>query len=59
MFEGVQRLFGILFTIGYVVTYVLTGTYGDPSNLGAGVCFIIIIQLTAASVVVLLLDELL
>ncbi|KAK4313101.1 hypothetical protein Pmani_015527 [Petrolisthes manimaculis] len=59
MYEGVQRLFGILFTVGLAVFYVMTGMYGTQSNLGAGVCLIIIVQLVAASIVVLLLDELL
>ncbi|KAK3885847.1 hypothetical protein Pcinc_009974 [Petrolisthes cinctipes] len=59
MYDGVQRLFGILFTVGQAVFYVMTGMYGAPSNLGAGVCLIIIVQLVAASLVVLLLDELL
>ena len=26
------------------IVYVLTGMYGDPSDIGAGVCLLIIIQ---------------
>uniref|UniRef100_V5GMB2 Putative transport protein sec61 alpha subunit n=1 Tax=Ixodes ricinus TaxID=34613 RepID=V5GMB2_IXORI len=33
--------------------------YGDPADIGAGVCFLIIIQLFVAGLIVLLLDELL
>ena len=33
--------------------------YGDPSDIGAGVCLLIIIQLFVAGLIVLLLDELL
>ena len=39
--------------------YVLTGMYGHPSDIGAGVCLLIIIQLFVAGLIVLLLDELL
>merc|ERR1712096_543731 len=41
------------------IVYVLTGMYGDPSDIGAGVCLLIIIQLIVAGLIVLLLDELL
>jgi preprotein translocase subunit SecY len=39
--------------------YVLTGLYGQPSDLGAGVCLLLIIQLIVAALIVILLDELL
>jgi protein transport protein SEC61 subunit alpha len=38
---------------------VLTGLYGLSGNLGAGVCLLLIIQLVAAALIVILLDELL
>merc|ERR1719224_349393 len=41
------------------VVYVMTGMYGDPSELGAGICFLLIMQLFCAGMIVLLLDELL
>lgn len=37
----------------------MTGLYGQPSDLGAGVCLLLIIQLISASLIVILLDELL
>jgi protein transport protein SEC61 subunit alpha len=37
----------------------LTGLYGQPSDLGAGVCLLLIIQLISAALIVILLDELL
>ena len=46
-------------TVGQAIVYALTGTYGDPSDIGAGVCLLIIIQLFVAGLIVLLLDELL
>ena len=37
-------VFGMIITVGQSVVYVMTGMYGDPSELGSGVCLIIIIQ---------------
>nr|Q25147.1 RecName: Full=Protein transport protein Sec61 subunit alpha [Halocynthia roretzi]BAA05019.1 HRSec61 [Halocynthia roretzi] len=59
LFNGAQKLFGMIITIGQAVVYVMTGMYGDPSDMGAGICLLIIIQLFIASLIVLLLDELL
>jgi protein transport protein SEC61 subunit alpha len=38
---------------------MLTGLYGTPSSLGAGVCLLLILQLICAALIVILLDELL
>merc|ERR1712137_1074800 len=54
-----QKLFGMVITIGQAIVYVMTGMYGDPSDIGRGVCLLIVIQLFIAGVIVLLLDELL
>merc|ERR1719460_3008837 len=59
LFEGAQKLFGMLITAAQAVVYVATGMYGDPSDLGAGICLLIVLQLFAAGLIVLLLDELL
>lgn len=59
LFNGAQKLFGMVITVGQAVVYVMTGMYGDPSAMGAGICLLIIIQLFVASLIVLLLDELL
>lgn len=34
----------MIITIGQAVVYVMTGMYGDPSDLGPGICLLIIIQ---------------
>lgn len=52
-------VFGMVITVGQAIVYVLTGLYGDPADIGAGVCLLIIIQLFVAGLIVLLLDELL
>jgi protein transport protein SEC61 subunit alpha len=49
----------MVITVGQAIVYVLTGLYGDPADIGAGVCLLIIIQLFVAGLIVLLLDELL
>merc|ERR1712166_1509161 len=59
LFNGAQKLFGMVITAAQAVTYVMTGMYGEPSELGAGICLLIIIQLFCAGLIVLLLDELL
>lgn len=59
LFNGAQKLFGMVITIGQAIVYVMTGMYGNPSEIGAGVCLLIIIQLFVAGLIVLLLDELL
>eukprot|EP00055_Hartaetosiga_balthica_P006806 m.22239 g.22239 ORF g.22239 m.22239 type:complete len:475 (-) comp5438_c0_seq1:489-1913(-) len=59
LFNSAQKLFGVIFTIGQAVVYVISGMYGAPSELGFGVCLLIVIQLVIAGIIVLLLDELL
>merc|ERR1712076_125926 len=59
LFSGAQKLFGMIITIGQAIVYVMTGMYGVPSDMGMGVCLLIVIQLFIAGLIVLLLDELL
>merc|ERR1712014_412988 len=59
LFNGAQKLFGMVITLGQGIVYVMTGMYGEPSDIGAGVCLLIVIQLFVAGLIVLLLDELL
>jgi len=49
----------LIISLGQATVYVLTGLYGQPSDLGAGVCLLLIIQLIVAALIVILLDELL
>jgi len=37
-------VFGMLITLGQAIVYTMTGMYGDPAEIGAGVCLLIIIQ---------------
>lgn len=59
LFQGAQKLCGMLITFGEAVAYVLSGMYGDVKDLGAGNAILIILQLTVAGIIVLVLDELL
>lgn len=59
LFNGAQKLFGMVITVGQAIVYVLSGLYGDPSEIGAGICLLIVVQLVIAGLIVLLLDELL
>lgn len=59
LFNAAQKLFGILITVGEAIAYVISGMYGDLNSLGAGNAILIILQLVAAGMVVLILDELL
>jgi len=59
LFDGASKLLGLLITVGQAVVYVMSGMYGDPAQLGAGICLIIVVQLLVAGLIVLMLDELL
>jgi protein transport protein SEC61 subunit alpha len=59
LFNGAQKLFGMLITIGQGTAYVFSGMYGDLADLGFGNAFLIVLQLFFAGILVLLLDELL
>jgi len=59
LFQGAQKFFGLLITLGEAVAYVLSGMYGEVADLGAGNAILIILQLFFAGVIVIILDELL
>lgn len=58
LFNGAQKLLGLLITLGEAVAYVLTGAYGSLAEIGVGKALLIVLQLCVAGVIVLLLDEL-
>jgi protein transport protein SEC61 subunit alpha len=41
----------MIITIGQAIVYVMTGMYGDPSEMGAGICLVIIIQVRTVTLV--------
>jgi len=54
-----RTVLALIISFGQATVYVLTGLYGQPSDLGAGVCLLLILQLIVAALIVILLDELL
>mmetsp|Transcript_111068 Transcript_111068/g.155926 ORF Transcript_111068/g.155926 Transcript_111068/m.155926 type:complete len:478 (+) Transcript_111068:93-1526(+) len=58
LFQGAQKLFGMLITMGEAVAYVMSGMYGSLREIGATSAILIILQLFFAGIVVILLDEL-
>jgi len=59
LFAGAQKLFGMIITICQGSAYVLSGMYGDLSDLGAGNAFLLVVQLFFAGILVIVWDELL
>jgi len=59
LFNGAQKLVGMVITIGQATAYVLGGLYGDVRELGIANGLLIVIQLFFAGIIVLCLDELL
>ncbi|XP_055389045.1 protein transport protein Sec61 subunit alpha-like [Condylostylus longicornis] len=59
LFNTLQKFLGFVFTLGEAIAYVMSGMYGDLNQLGAGNAVLIVLQLTAAGVVLTLLDEIL
>lgn len=45
----------MIITIGQAIVYVMTGMYGDPSEMGAGICLLIIIQVRGIALACVLL----
>ena len=45
LFNGAQKLFGLLITFGEAVAYVLSGMYGDVRDIGGANAILIILQL--------------
>jgi protein transport protein SEC61 subunit alpha len=59
LFQSAQKLFGIIITVGEAIAYLLSGMYGQVSDLGVLTSVLIVAQLSMAGLIVLLLDELL
>lgn len=52
-------MFGLIITFGEALAYLLSGMYGELSDLGPINAILILMQLFLAGVIVILLDELL
>eukprot|EP00842_Homolaphlyctis_polyrhiza_P006727 jgi/Hompol1/7055/HPOL_005168-RA len=59
LFSGAQKLFAMILAIGQATVSVWSGVYGSPSEIGAGIALLLILQLCIAALLTMLLDELL
>jgi len=59
LFQGAQKMFSLLITVGEAIAYVGSGMYGDLEVLGPGNAILIVIQLFTSGVIVIILDEML
>ncbi|MHA1819623.1 MAG: preprotein translocase subunit SecY [Promethearchaeota archaeon] len=59
LFTGTQKVLTVLLTVFQTIAYLLGGAYGDPKSLGTGVMLIIFVQLLSATMIIMLLDEML
>ncbi|KAK3647730.1 translocon subunit [Elasticomyces elasticus] len=59
LYQTAQKLLAIILSFGQACVFVLTGLYGPPADLGAGICVLLVVQLLTAAIIVVLLDELL
>ena len=57
LFQGAQKLFGIIINFGSAGVYVLSGMYGSISQIGYGNAILIVFQLFMAGLIVITLDE--
>ena len=57
LFDGAQKLIGILIAFGQAFAYTWSGMYGPLEAIGAGNAILIVLQLTVASIITILLDD--
>lgn len=59
LWEGAQKVVAIVITIVEGFAYVFSGMYGEVRLIGIPMCFVIVAQLVIATIICMLLDELL
>eukprot|EP01028_Stygiella_incarcerata_P009812 TRINITY_DN47_c0_g1_i1.p1 TRINITY_DN47_c0_g1~~TRINITY_DN47_c0_g1_i1.p1 ORF type:complete len:524 (-),score=140.52 TRINITY_DN47_c0_g1_i1:343-1770(-) len=59
LYDGAQKLLGLVITIGEAGAYVFSGMYGNVADMGYFVAILLVIQLFLAGVLCILMDELL
>jgi protein transport protein SEC61 subunit alpha len=59
LMEGSQKIMALVITLVEAVAYVASGMYGDVKSIGFVMCAIIVFQLMVATMICLLLDDLL
>nr|QSE03637.1 protein transporter SEC61 subunit alpha [Metchnikovella dogieli] len=59
LFAGAEKLLALVMTFGQAVVQVMTGFYGAPGSIGAGMCLMLVLQLFVAGLIIVMLDEVL
>ena len=59
LYMALQKIAGILTTVGFACSYVVSGMYGDVSSIGLGNAMLIVAQLSCSGLMVMMLDEML
>lgn len=59
LYNGAQKLVGMVITVGQSIAYVASGMYGDVSEIGLGNASLIVMQLFCSGIIVIVLDEML
>lgn len=59
LLNSLEKILGIIVSFGTAFVYVFAGMYGSIAYIGTFKAFMLVIQLTSASIIVLYLDELL
>lgn len=57
LFDGAQKLIGILIAFGQAFAYTWSGMYGPLEAIGGVNAILIVLQLTVASIITILLDD--
>lgn len=53
LYQTAQKLLAIFMSFGQAIVYVASGLYGPPSELGLGICMLLIVQLVIAGLIVM------
>lgn len=53
LYQTAQKLLAILMSLGQACVYVASGLYGPPSELGLGICILLVVQLVIAGLIVM------
>lgn len=59
LFSLMNQIHVLIDSDSLAMVNVLSGLYGQPADLGAGVCVLLVVQLCLSGLIVILLDELL
>lgn len=59
LYKGAEKAFGLIITIVEALAYVMSGMYGEISEIGIFMALLIVCQLFISGVICILLDELL